>query len=271
MQKTSKPRALYIDNPAFDAPDATALLYPPGEPLPPLPPIFHMTKEWRRQCGPPLDAPTKAEERGWFLQYNYARRRVAQGGDEVATWSRRASHMEDLITRRNLPLVAYAYGVDASRLVAADFDDVFSNGMSALLRCVRAFDVARGLKFSTLAVLAIRRDFYSNRPRALKRGSDWRQTGMDYADGVASIKECGRLAFRDDAAFLGELIDANVADRTPKEQQVIRDRFGLGGGECRTLEEIGVDLGITKERVRQIQLKTLVKLREALSPLVLVK
>ncbi|HEX8324036.1 MAG TPA: sigma factor-like helix-turn-helix DNA-binding protein [Tepidisphaeraceae bacterium] len=128
---------------------------------------------------------------------------------------------------------------------------------------MRAFDVARGLKFSTLAVLAIRRDFYSNRPRALKRGSDWRQTGMDYADAATSIKECGRLAFRDDAAFLGELIDANVADRTPKEQQVIRDRFGLGGGECRTLEEIGVDLGVTKERVRQIQLKTLVKLREA--------
>ncbi|RMH52707.1 MAG: RNA polymerase sigma factor RpoD/SigA [Zetaproteobacteria bacterium] len=48
---------------------------------------------------------------------------------------------------------------------------------------------------------------------------------------------------------------------SPRERRVIRARFGLDGGGGRTLEEIGRQLGCTKERVRQIQVAALDKLR----------
>jgi RNA polymerase primary sigma factor len=45
-----------------------------------------------------------------------------------------------------------------------------------------------------------------------------------------------------------------------RERQVIEMRFGLTGGEPRTLEEVGREFGVTRERIRQIESKTLRKL-----------
>lgn len=47
-----------------------------------------------------------------------------------------------------------------------------------------------------------------------------------------------------------------------KQSEVIVRRFGFHGHECRTLEEVGKEIGLTRERVRQIQLEALQKLRE---------
>ena len=52
---------------------------------------------------------------------------------------------------------------------------------------------------------------------------------------------------------LGELSD--------REQEIVRLRFGLDGGRARTLEEVGQEFGVTRERIRQIEAKTLAKLR----------
>ncbi len=48
---------------------------------------------------------------------------------------------------------------------------------------------------------------------------------------------------------------------TPRERKIIIMRFGLDGGEIHTLEEVGKEFGVTRERVRQIEAKTLEKLR----------
>ena len=48
---------------------------------------------------------------------------------------------------------------------------------------------------------------------------------------------------------------------TQRERRVIELRFGLGDGDPRTLEEIGREFGLSRERVRQIEGKTLAKLR----------
>ncbi len=55
-----------------------------------------------------------------------------------------------------------------------------------------------------------------------------------------------------------------LADLNEREQEVVRLRFGLDDGRPRTLEEVGRQFGVTRERVRQIESKTLAKLRHPL-------
>lgn len=50
---------------------------------------------------------------------------------------------------------------------------------------------------------------------------------------------------------------------SPRERYIINERFGFGTGICKTLEDIGNDLGITRERVRQIEKRSLDKIRES--------
>ena len=47
----------------------------------------------------------------------------------------------------------------------------------------------------------------------------------------------------------------------PREEKVLRRRFGIGGDEDSTLEEVGVEFEVTRERIRQIEAKALRKLR----------
>ena len=49
---------------------------------------------------------------------------------------------------------------------------------------------------------------------------------------------------------------------TPREQKVLQLRFGLIDGRSRTLEEVGKEFDVTRERIRQIEAKALRKLRQ---------
>ena len=63
------------------------------------------------------------------------------------------------------------------------------------------------------------------------------------------------------AAILREVIERELHTLTPREEHVIKLRFGLYDGRTRTLEEVGKEFDITRERIRQIEAKALRKLR----------
>lgn len=68
----------------------------------------------------------------------------------------------------------------------------------------------------------------------------------------------------DDAALktiTNEDINSVLKTLTPREEAVIRLRFGLKDGRCHTLEEVGIEFNVTRERIRQIEAKALRKLR----------
>jgi len=61
--------------------------------------------------------------------------------------------------------------------------------------------------------------------------------------------------------LLKEQIDGVLSTLTPREQRVLQLRFGLEDGRSRTLEEVGKEFKVTRERIRQIEAKALRKLR----------
>jgi RNA polymerase primary sigma factor len=61
--------------------------------------------------------------------------------------------------------------------------------------------------------------------------------------------------------MLTDAVEEALGELSPREQEVVRLRFGLVDGQARTLEEVGKEFGVTRERIRQIEAKTLAKLR----------
>ena len=61
--------------------------------------------------------------------------------------------------------------------------------------------------------------------------------------------------------LLNEAVLEALDELNDRERQVVRLRFGLEDGQARTLEEVGREFGVTRERIRQIESKTLAKLR----------
>jgi len=61
--------------------------------------------------------------------------------------------------------------------------------------------------------------------------------------------------------LLNEAVKRALSELSEREQEVVRLRFGLDDGRIRTLEEVGQIFGVTRERIRQIEMKTLAKLR----------
>lgn len=62
--------------------------------------------------------------------------------------------------------------------------------------------------------------------------------------------------------ILKEQLSEIIATLTDREQKIIRLRFGIGGGRPHTLEEVGEEFDVTRERIRQIEAKALSKLRK---------
>lgn len=190
-------------------------------------------------------------------KFNSARVRV-HDLDQIEELLDQAQAIKDLLVSCNMRLVVSIAKKHAGQ--GDNFFELLSDGNVSLLRAVEKFDYARGNKFSTYASWAIMKNFARSIPDE-KHHRERYVTGHEEVfeaapDTRSDEKEC--LASAEQASHkvnrLLEYLD-------PRERQIIRMRAGLDNAEGMTLEMIGEQLGITKERVRQLNLRAMKKLR----------
>ncbi|TDB70364.1 sigma-70 family RNA polymerase sigma factor [Micromonospora sp. KC723] len=119
-------------------------------------------------------------------------------------------------------------------------------------------EVARALEIPEFQVIEL--ISYDREPVSLDQavGEDGESALGDFVAAVDPRQEPG------DAAVHGELrneVRIVLATLSQREQAVIRLRFGLDDGRQRTLDEVGKEFGLSRERIRQIEKVTLLKLR----------
>lgn len=216
-----------------------------------------------------------AEERLQFARFNFAKRKVlllkkkiaqegltADSAKAIVDWYDRAEHLREYLVRTNLALVLAM--AKRTRLGDVDFAEIVSEGNMALLRAVEKFNVDRGFKFSTYACRAILKAFSRTAQKHSRHRtrfpvefepdlerSDWSERKRDAVE-------------QDLAGELKAIVDGNLAELSDVEQTVIKQRFNWNQSTDNplTLEEVGRIIGVTKERVRQIQNKALIKIRK---------
>ena len=86
----------------------------------------------------------------------------------------------------------------------------------------------------------------------------------EIADNFLSLKEFDKAILALEQAIksnLGEATTKILSTLTPREERVLRMRFGVGMNTDHTLEEVGLQFSVTRERIRQIEAKALRKLK----------
>ena len=217
------------------------------------------------------------EERLMFLRFNYCKKQLLALQKQINStgltleraksfldWHQKFEHFREYLVRTNLALVLAM--AKRTRLGEVDFAEVVSEGNMALLRAVDKFSADRGFKFSTYACRAILKAFSRTAMKASKHRTRF-PTEFDPDMEKSDWADKRRDQIADDCIDeLKAIVDRNLADLSSVEQTVIRRRFNWQQAEESplTLEEVGKIIGVTKERVRQIQNKALAKIRSVM-------
>jgi RNA polymerase primary sigma factor len=177
---------------------------------------------------------------------------------ERVEWAARWKLIRDYLIDQNLGL---AYST-LTRFQAshAEWDDLRSESFLALVRAVEGFNPWRGFRFSTYACHAIVRALVHASRKSTRYRLQFPAELETWREPAAQTDDWSEL-FVD---RLRRALHENQGELTERETTVLAGRFPVGGGLGRTLSEIGDALGLSKERVRQIQNSALGKLREVL-------
>ena len=269
----------YIYNADFDEPTkaATMLTEMPGR----------AEFEAKRQTmQPPKDVPpqmthlyewpllTKDQEQHLFRKMNFLKHRLHKLRQEIdpsrakllEKQEREAESLQESIKAVRDVLIScnqrLVYAQAKQRLAAGEsIDDLVSDGNLSLMRAVEKFDYGRGYKFSTYATWAIMKNFARSIPDEKTHKQRYMTGHEDVFDAKADVRtdEQEVLAAADAAR---DRVNRLLDHLDPRTREVIRMRTGLDGSQEMTLEQIGQHFGITKERVRQINVRGMKQLRE---------
>lgn len=269
----------YMESPIFKKRSAEKELFSEAEPTLPPTSWYQPTREDLLAVNP-TSVPqlmSADEERMMFLRFNYAKfmaekvqKKINREGlnrasaQELVEWVRRSEHYREYLVRTNLALVLAM--AKRTRLGDVDFAEIVSEGNMALLRAVEKFNVERGFKFSTYACRAILKAF----SRTAMKSSRYRSRfPVEFEPDLEKSDWQDRRRNQVEEDCIDELkaiIGRNLAELSDTEQTVIRRRFNWEQQDDAplTLEQVGRIIGVTKERVRQIQNKALAKIKNVM-------
>src|SRR5205823_11105768 len=142
-----------------------------------------------------------------------------------------------------------------------NFFELLSDGNMSLLRAVEKFDYSRGNKFSTYASWAIMKNFARSIPQERYHKERY-VTGRDELFERALDNRTDERELVSTAEQAAHRVNRLLEHLSPRDREIVRLRAGLDGSEPKTLEEIGQQLGITKERVRQLNVRIMKQLRD---------
>jgi RNA polymerase sigma factor (sigma-70 family) len=244
----------------------------------------------RRAMRVPKDAPpelaslyempllSKPQEQHLFRKMNFLKYRAAQRLDAMKTLSGRintqklrtqdldridadlkaANEVKDILIGCNMRLVVSIAKRHSGQ--ADNFFELLSDGNMSLMRAVEKFDYSRGNKFSTYASWAIMKNYARSIPDEKHRRERY-VTGNDEFFDAAPDQRTDEAEVVQAAEQASHKVNRLLEYLDPREREIIRLRAGLDNTEGMTLEKIGEKLGITKERVRQLNVRAMKKLR----------
>lgn len=221
------------------------------------------------------DAPllSAAEEAFLFRKFNFLKYKAAKLRETLdpkkpkmsvmteieRLWSEAVATKKRLISANLRLVVSVAKKYGAGSLLS--FNELVSDGNVSLMKAVEKFDYTTGNRFSTYATWALYRNFARTIPDERKRVERFRpgdvsllelkqdhrsspiQAERAYAEQTSQVKR-----------FMGELNE--------RERKIVEMRYGFGAdSKPQTLRQVGKNMGVTKERVRQIEMRALEKLR----------
>lgn len=172
-----------------------------------------------------------------------------------------AALVRNQIVQANLRLVV----ANARKYADAEhgFDDLVSDGNLTLVQAVEKFDYSRGFRFSTYATHAIRRTFFRRMDRRQKERARLTFAAPELIQTAPQPESDADQAGPADLVLFEALVERMHDRLSERELTILKARYSLETGEdAPTLQVLARELGICKERVRQLQIRAIGKLRE---------
>lgn len=178
---------------------------------------------------------------------------------EIESLLSKARQVRDLIVRANMRLVMSI--VKKSVTPQCSFDEMLSDGVVTLMQAVEKFDYARGFRFSTYAYRSIARTIYRSVAAVQKEQAKFARDAEDWAfesEVGSSVSSASDQVWDNVRELTASML--NQLDR--RERFIVRCRYALGAHRTvSSFQSLADRLGISKERVRQLEQRAVNKLQ----------